>query len=122
MIGRDGRGSYRIVGEPLTDGRIRFNMKLYGTLTLVQDTEAPTFTTLKAATFQGRPAWYIGLRDNLLDITQYGAEIDGTWTWSYYDAKNKRLYIPKGTQTSGAMKLFAQDEAGNRTTFEGTLP
>ena len=122
MIGRDPRGSYRIVGEPLLDGRIRFNMKLYGTLTIVQDTEGPTFTTLKTATFQGRPAWYIGLRDNLLDITHYGAEINGQWTWSYYDAKNKRLYIPQGAQRSGSLTLFAQDEAGNRTTFDGILP
>ncbi|MFZ8962719.1 MAG: hypothetical protein ACO2YM_04480, partial [Schleiferiaceae bacterium] len=82
----------------------------------------PKVTNLKTDTFQCRPSWYIGLRDNLLDITHYGAEINGQWTWSYYDAKNKRLYIPQGAQRSGSLTLFAQDEAGNRTTFDGILP
>ncbi len=122
LIGRDPRGSYRIVGEPLADGRIRFLIKIFGELRIVQDRDAPVFTSLKTGVFQGRPTWYIGLRDNLLDIPHYGAEVNGSWTWSYYDAKNKRLYIPKGPHSSGVLTLFAQDEAGNRSTFEGTIP
>ena len=122
LIGRDPRGSYRIVGEPQSDGSLRFIIKIFGTLRIAQDLEAPVFSGLKSGSFQGKPAWYISLKDNLLDIVDYEAYVDGAWTWAYYDAKNRRLYIPQQGHSGGLLRLSAEDEAGNRSTFEATLP
>ena len=122
LIGRDPRGSYRIVGESQSDGSLRFIIRIFGTLSIAQDLEAPVFSGLKSGSFQGKPAWYISLKDNLLDIVDYDAYVDGTWTWAYYDAKNRRLYIPKQGKSGGLLRLSAEDEAGNRTTFDATLP
>lgn len=122
LIGRDPRGSYRIVGEPQSDGSLRFIIRIFGTLSIAQDLEAPVFSGLKSGSFQGKPAWYISLKDNLLDIVDYEAYVDGTWTWAYYDAKNRRLYIPQQGHSGGLLRLSAEDEAGNRSTFEATLP
>ncbi len=122
LIGRDPRGSYRIVGEPQSNGGIRFAIKLFGTFSITQDTEAPTFSSLRSGSFQGQPAWYISLKDNLLDVTDYQAFVNNAWTWAYYDAKNHRLYIPKQQHSGGTLRLTAEDEAGNRSTFESLLP
>ena len=122
LIGRDPRGSYRIVGDPQSNGSLRFSIKIFGEMSIDQDLEAPTFSGLKTGSFQGRPAWYITLKDNLLDVVDYDAYVDGTWTWAYYDAKNRRLYVPKKGPSGGLLRLSAEDEAGNRSTFEATLP
>lgn len=122
LIGRDPRGSYRIVGEPQPNGTLRFQIKIFGTLSITQDSTPPTFSSLRSGSFQGQPAWSITLKDNLLDITDYQAFIDNEWTWAYYDAKNQRLYIPKQRHSHGSLRLTAEDEAGNRSTFEAVLP
>ena len=78
------------------------------------------------STFQGKAAWSLRLEDNLLDIVDYDVWINDQWQWAYYDAKNKRLHIPKSEDLSelhGAnMRVRAKDEAGNLSTFDIIIP
>ncbi len=52
LIGRDPRGSYRIVGAPQSDGSLRFIIRIFGTLSIAQDAEAPVFSGLKSGSFK----------------------------------------------------------------------
>jgi hypothetical protein len=122
LVGRDARGSYRIVGEPQQNGEIQFNMKIFGTVTLTRDLEAPVFSALRSASFQGKDAKCLTLSDNMLDIIDYRAFVDGDWTWSFYDAKNKRLYIPDFPSSAKALRVTATDEAGNVGLFITEFP
>lgn len=126
LIGRDARGSYRIIGDPQSNGRIRFRIKIFGDLRITQDLEAPKLGSITTSSFQGKAAWSLRMVDNLLDIVDYSVWINQVWHWSYYDAKNKRLYIPKpqisGMMSGTNMQIRAKDEAGNLSTFDVTLP
>jgi murein DD-endopeptidase MepM/ murein hydrolase activator NlpD len=122
LIGRDGRGSYRIVGTPNPEGRLHFDIKILGELTITQDLNPPTLQNLQSGSFQNAPAWTLNMKDNLLDIVDYDVYLNGQWLWAYYDAKNGRLYIPKPMQQPGTLKIVAKDEAGNISTFEQNIP
>jgi hypothetical protein len=126
LIGRDARGSYRIVGEARNDGRIHFRIKIFGDLRISHDLEAPKMSSFGTSAFQGKAAWSLRLEDNLLDIVDYDVWINDQWQWAYYDAKNKRLHIPKSEDLSelhGAnMRVRAKDEAGNLSTFDIIIP
>jgi hypothetical protein len=58
----------------------------------------------------------------MLDIIDYRAFVDGDWTWSFYDAKNKRLYIPDFPSSAKALRVTATDEAGNVGVFITEFP
>ncbi|CAI8301627.1 MAG: Uncharacterised protein [Owenweeksia sp. TMED14] len=117
IVGKDSRGSYKIVGTPIEGGEIKFRMKLWGDF-FIQTDEVPPIISLKGITsFQGKKAISFNLKDNLLDITKYSVKINEKWEWAYYDAKNEELLIPLNYDTAD-IKIYAEDEAHNLATFE----
>lgn len=121
LIGRDARGTSRIVGKPLPNGDIRFQVKIFGHVRIAIDTVSPVFGDLMNDTFQGRPAKSITIMDNMLDIVEVYASINNHWTWSFFDAKNSLLYIPFSAKDHGILSITTKDEAGNQSNFEASL-
>lgn len=122
LIGNDPRGTSRIVGKPLGNGQIHFKMKIWGELSITSDQQAPQINYIGKTTFQNKDAFCFKLKDNLLDIINYRVEIDGEWSWAYYDAKKENLLIPISFDKDRIdFKIFAEDEGHNGTTFEYSI-
>jgi murein DD-endopeptidase MepM/ murein hydrolase activator NlpD len=117
-----GKGKSAEGGE-WADGWITTQTKRFGKFTVVLDTVAPTIkpvNILAGKDLSKAKSIMIKVSDDLTDIEQYRATIDGKWVLMEYEPKQALLYhtfdgLAKGTHT---FKLEVRDEKGNASSYE----
>ncbi|WP_165824137.1 M23 family metallopeptidase [Pseudochryseolinea flava] len=110
-----GKG-YTFVGGKLTNGRINFTTKEFGSFIVLVDRIAPS---IKMVTVNSSAVRF-KIRDELSGIDTFEASINGEWLLMHYDSKTATIWselLNKNVPLKGNFELKVTDRAGNTSTF-----
>ena len=132
-IGLDGKPAGSYSGR-IRNGMLEFSTKTLGTYQLQRDTQGPSLSPHKRylgpdennLVIDGFDELRFNVMDELSGVESIEASLDGQWILMRWDPKRQRVWYElndgkhlKGEQQTLIVK--AVDEAGNRTTWKGTL-
>lgn len=109
------------VGGNLSNDRIKFSTREFGSYVLLQDTIPPS---IKPIILNGTSVSF-KIKDNLSGIDSFEASINGQWLLLIYDAKSGTLKSERLNKTvplKGELVLTVSDRSGNKETFKHLIP
>lgn len=109
------------VGGNLSNDRIKFSTREFGSYVLLQDTIPPS---IKPIILNGTSVSF-RVKDNLSGIESFEATLNGQWLLLIYDAKSGTLKSERLNKTvplKGELVLTLIDRSGNKETFKHLIP
>lgn len=109
------------VGGSLSNDRIKFSTREFGSYVLLQDTVPPS---IKPIILNGTSV-SLKIKDNLSGIDSYEASINGQWLLLNYDGKSGTLKSERLNKTvplKGELVVTIIDRSGNKETFKHLIP
>jgi hypothetical protein len=103
-------------GQWQPDGRIRFNVRQWGTFVIRADTTAPRIRLLR----KSPEGFAFTVTDERSGIGHFRARVDSQWVLLQYDYKRNLLWSEKldpAVPFSGELTLEVTDNSGNGATF-----
>lgn len=109
------------VGGNMSNDRIKFSTREFGSYVLLQDTLPPS---IKPIILNGTSVSF-KVKDNLSGIDSFEASINGQWLLLVYDAKSGTLKSERLNKTvplKGELVVTLVDRSGNKETFKHLIP
>ncbi len=112
-----GNGNYGFVGGDWIGDKIEFNIREFGTYTILKDSVPPEVYPLDVS----KKSLAFRIRDELSGISSFRGTINGKWILLSYDYKKNRIWWDKlneGDNLEGDLVVTVKDNADNVTTFQ----
>lgn len=109
-------GTLSFVGGTYANGSVQFNIREFGTYTLVRDTLAPE---VKPQLINSAGV-VVKISDELSGIESYEASVNNQWLLMHYDAKTGTLRserLDKSKPLAGPLVVTVTDRCGNKATL-----